>query len=127
METEKPTAKTATPEETPPPPTAAQPPAEIIDLDKVRAEQVTQMRGDAQAVVDLCALAGMPDLAGNFIAKGMDMTGVRNELLSKRASSPEIQSHLMPGDGTRINPEANLDSNPMVNACQRMAKQNRGA
>ncbi len=96
-------------------------------MDKIRDEQITQMRSDAQAVVDLCALAGMPDLAGGFIAQGVDMTTIRNELLSKRASGAEIQSHVMPGDGTRINPEANLDNNPLVNSCQRMAKQNKGA
>jgi capsid assembly protease len=138
METANPAATTATPGETPPPstttqgetsppPATAKPPGEVVDLDKIRAEQVTQMRGDAQAIVDLCALAGMPDLAGGYIAQGVDMTVVRNELLSKRASGAEIQSHVMPGDGTRINPEANLDANPLVNACQRMAKQNRGA
>jgi capsid assembly protease len=139
METEKPAVKTATtsPGETPPPatttqgetspPATAKPPGEVVDLDKIRAEQVTQMRGDAQAVVDLCALAGMPDLAGGYIAQGVDMTTIRNELLSKRAASPEIQSHVMPGDGTRVNPAANLDDNPLVNSCQRMAKQNRGA
>ena len=125
METEKPAAQAATPEEIPPPSTTAQPPGEVIDLDKLRAEQVTQMRGDAQAVVDLCALAGMPDLAGGFIAQGLDMATVRKELLSKRAESPEIQSNVMPGDGTRVKAEANLDNNPVISSCKKMAQQHK--
>ena len=124
METDKPAVQTATPKESPPP-TTAQPPGEIIDLDKLRAEQVTQMRGDAQAVVDLCALAGMPDMAGGFIAQGVDMAGVRKELLSKRAESPEIQSNVMPGDGTRIKAEANMDNNPVISSCKKMAQQHK--
>ena len=97
--------------------------AETIDLDKVRAEKEAQLRGEAQAIVDLCTLADMPDLAGGFIAKGMDAQAVRKELLTRRASGPEVQSHVMPGDGTRIKPQANLNANPVMTACKRMAEQ----
>ena len=97
--------------------------AETIDLDKVRAEKEAQLRGEAQAIVDLCTLADMPNLAGGFIAKGMDAQAVRKELLARRASGPEVQSHVMPGDGTRMKPQAHLNANPVMTACKRMAEQ----
>jgi capsid assembly protease len=100
-----------------------QPSAQVIDLDKVRAEKEAQLRGEAQAIVDLCALAGMPDLAGGFIAQGFGTDAVRKKLTALRANGEDIQSHVMPGDGTRVNPETHLESNPVVAACQKMAKQ----
>ena len=106
-----------------PPVSAAQQPAEVIDLEKVRDEKATQMRGEAEAIVEMCALANQSALAGAFIAKGMDVNAVRKELLSRRAAGEEIHSHLMPGDGTRVRPEENLNANPVVVACQRLAKQ----
>ncbi len=106
---------------------AAQPPAEVIDLEKIRTEKATQMREEAGAIVELCALANKSALAGGFIAKGMDVNAVRKELMALRADGEEIQSHVMPGDGTRVKPEGNLDANPVVNACRRMAQQNKGA
>ena len=101
--------------------------AEVIDLDKVRAEKATQMRAEASTIVELCALANQPAMAGEFIAKGMDVDTVRKELLSLRANGEEIHSHVLPGDGTQVKPEGNLESNPVVNACQRMAQQYKGA
>ncbi len=98
-------------------------PAEVIDLDKVRAEKEKQMRQEAGTIVELCALANQSALAGEFIAKGMDVDTVRKALLSRRASGEEIHSHVMPGDGTRVRPTENLESNPVVLACQKLAKQ----
>ena len=116
---DKPVATSPEPKtETPHPATA-----KTIDLDKVRAEKEAQLRGEAQAIVDLCSLADMPNLAGGFIAKGMDAQAVRKELLARRASGPEVQSHVMPGDGTRMKPQANLNANPVMTACKRMAEQ----
>ena len=97
--------------------------AEVIDLDKVRAEKEKQMRQEAGTIVELCALANQSALAGEFIAKGMDVDTVRKALLSRRASGEEIHSHVMPGDGTRVRPTENLDANPVVVACQKLAKQ----
>ncbi len=106
-----------------PPVSVSQQPGEVIDLEKVRAEKATQMRQEAEAIVELCALANQSALAGTFIAKGMDLVAVRKELLARRAAGEEIHSHLMPGDGTRVRPEENLNANPVVVACQRLAKQ----
>ena len=98
------------------------PSAEVIDLEKVRSEKASQMRQEAGAIVEMCALANQSALAGEFIAKGMDLAAVRKDLLARRATGEEIHSHLMPGDGTRVRPEENLNANPVVVACQRLAK-----
>ncbi|NGZ07627.1 MAG: hypothetical protein G8237_14875 [Magnetococcales bacterium] len=74
-------------------------------------------------IVDLCTLADATHLAGDFIARGMSEAQVRKELMSRRASGPEIHSQVLPGDGTRIQPAARLDSNPVVAACRKMATQ----
>ena len=105
----------------PPPPFSK--PAEVVDLDKVRYEKAAQMRQEAETIVELCALASLSALAGEFIAKGMNVDAVRKNLLARRASGPEIHSHVMPGDGTRVRPEENLEANPVVVACQKLAKQ----
>ncbi len=102
---------------------AVLPSAEVIDLEKVRAEKGTQMRQEAAAIVELCALANQSALAGEFIAKGMDVNAVRRKLMALRTDGEEIHSQLMPGDGTRVRPEENLDANPVVIACHRLAKQ----
>ena len=117
----EPAASTVTASDSPP-----QQAAEVIDLDKVRSEKDAQMRQEAGAIVDLCALAGMPDLAGGFIAQGMDAASVRKDLMARRASGPDVQSHVMPGDGTRIQPSQNLESNPVVASCRKIAQQHGG-
>ncbi|WP_041641239.1 S49 family peptidase [Magnetococcus marinus] len=95
----------------------------VVDLDKVRAEHGQQMRNEAQAIVDLCALAGMPDLAGGYIAEGQSAEAVRKELLAKRADAEEIHSEVMPGDGTRMQPRQSLETNPVVASCRKLAGQ----
>ncbi|MBF0263014.1 MAG: S49 family peptidase [Magnetococcales bacterium] len=90
------------------------------DPDAIRAEGRQQFQEEAQAIVDLCALADAPQLAGDFIAQGLDATQVRKELMARRATGPEIHSQVLPGDGTRIQPAAQLDSNPVVAACRRL-------
>ncbi|MBF0147275.1 MAG: S49 family peptidase [Magnetococcales bacterium] len=76
-------------------------------------------------ITELCSMADMPQLAESFIAKGMGFKQVRNELLSRkaRAGNVEIHSQLMPGDGTRVQPTAKLDTNPVVTACRKLATQ----
>ncbi|MBF0625838.1 MAG: S49 family peptidase [Magnetococcales bacterium] len=101
------------------------PAAEAVtpDPDAIRVEGRQQFQQEAQAIVDLCALADAPQLAGDFIARGLGEAQVRRELMSRRATGPEIQSQLLPGDGTRIQPAAQLDTNPVVSACRKLATQ----
>lgn len=91
--------------------------------DAIRVEGRQQFQQEAQAIVDLCALADAPHLAGDFIARGLNESQVRKELMARRTLGPEIQSQLLPGDGTRIQPAANLDANPVVSACRKLSTQ----
>ncbi|OSM07600.1 putative serine peptidase [Magnetofaba australis IT-1] len=106
------------------PPQAQTDPNNIIDLEQAREEKASQMRGEAKVIVDLCALADLPDLAGGYIAEGFSADQVRQELLAKRAASSgaEIHSEVMPGDGTHANPAQSLTHNPLVASCQSLAK-----
>ncbi|MBF0171415.1 MAG: S49 family peptidase [Nitrospinae bacterium] len=101
------------------------PAAEAVtpDPDALRVEGRQQFQQEAQAIVDLCTLADAPHLAGDFIARGLGEAQVRKELMARRATGPEIQSQLLPGDGTRIQPAANLDANPVVAACRKLSTQ----
>ncbi|MBF0213045.1 MAG: S49 family peptidase [Magnetococcales bacterium] len=80
-----------------------------------------QFQAQAAGIVDLCALANAPHLAGEFIAKGMSEGEVRTHLLSMRASSPEINSQITREQGSNTNNETNLETNPVVLACRKRA------
>uniref|UniRef100_UPI0026094659 ATP-dependent Clp protease proteolytic subunit n=1 Tax=uncultured Paracoccus sp. TaxID=189685 RepID=UPI0026094659 len=72
------------PVETPPPSGAPPDPAAI------RSEAVSH----ARAVVDLCRLAGQPQMAGRFLESDADLDHVRAALLAARAEAePEIAGH----------------------------------
>nr|CRH06141.1 Phage related peptidase [Candidatus Magnetococcus massalia] len=126
LEAHMPTDDTPVAEQSAAAATTQEPPSNIVDLDQVRAEHGKQMRSEAQAIVDLCALAGLPDLAGGYIAEGFSSEAVRKELLSKRADAEEIHSEVMPGDGTRMQPSQSLETNPVVASCRKLAGQQGG-
>jgi len=72
------------PVETPPPGGAPPDPAAI------RAEAITH----ARAVIDLCRLAGQPQMAGRFLESDADLDHVRAALLAVKAEAePEIAGH----------------------------------
>ena len=72
------------PAETPPPSGAPPDPAAI------RAEAI----GHARAVVDLCRLAGQPQMAGRFLEQDASLDEVRAALLAAKAEAePEIAPH----------------------------------
>ena len=110
-----------TPSPGPDEPTAAQlqarpaaPTADVIDLEKVRAEGYRE----AAAIAELCALAGVPERASEMIARNLTEEQARHELLSLRASAagPEIHSHVGPSAGGV--PGNDLESNPVVRAAK---------
>ena len=74
----------------PPPPDPAPP-----DPAAIRAEAVAE----ARAVLDLCALAGRPEMASGFLEAGTPLAEIRQRLLAARADAePEITtSHPQPG------------------------------
>lgn len=68
------------------PPLSGAPP----DPSAIRAEAI----GHARAVIDLCRLAGQPQMAGRFLEKDASLDEVRTALLAAKAEAePEIAPH----------------------------------
>ncbi len=63
--------------------------AEVISLDAARAEGSEQAMSYVNEVNSLCALAGMPAMARDFIAKKEAVDNVRKKLIEARASADE--------------------------------------
>jgi ATP-dependent Clp protease protease subunit len=68
----------------------------------IRAEAITH----ARAVVDLCRLAGQPQMAGRFLEQDASLDDVRMALLALRSEAePEITAHhAQPGRSTTARP-----------------------
>ncbi|UPH70210.1 Clp protease ClpP [Abyssibius alkaniclasticus] len=68
----------------------------------IRAEAITH----ARAVVDLCRLAGQPQMAGRFLERDASLDDVRMALLALRSEAePEITAHhAQPGRSTTARP-----------------------
>ena len=118
-----PTAEPAPPTAEPVPAPAVEPEkqtADVVDLDKVRAqargEAAAEAAAEAGLIAELCALAGMPERTAGMLAKGLSADVVRRELLTLKAGrdDAEVRSHLLPGAGT--GGPASLDDNPVVRA-----------
>jgi ATP-dependent Clp protease protease subunit len=78
LDTPEPSAETPPPSGAPPDPSA------------IRAEVL----GHARAVVDLCRLAGQPQMAGQFLERDASLDDVRAALLAAKAEvEPEIAPH----------------------------------
>ena len=89
--------------------------AEVVDLDKVRAEARGEGAAEAGLIAELCTLAGMPERTADMLAKGFSADAVRRELLALKAGEDaEVHNHVLPGAGTG-GPQ-NLDDNPVVRA-----------
>jgi hypothetical protein len=83
----------------PGPPAAAQPTAQVIDLDAVRADERKATLAYVGEVHELCALAGRGDLAAGFVAKAMPLAQIRRALLEARAAEDQataIRSQVRP-------------------------------
>jgi ATP-dependent protease ClpP protease subunit len=75
----------------PQPPTGTAPPGGTPpDPAAIRAEAF----GHARAVIDLCRLAGQPQMAGRFLEEDVGLDEVRNRLLATKAEAePDIAPH----------------------------------
>jgi signal peptide peptidase SppA len=95
--------------------------AEVVDLDKVRAEARGEGAAEAARIADLCALAGMPERTGEMIGRGLSADEVRKELLALKAGEDgaEVRSHVLPGAGT--GQPLDLNDNPVVGAAKARA------
>jgi hypothetical protein len=72
------------------------------DAASIRAEAMAH----ARAVIDLCRLAGQPQMAGRFLEDDASLDDVRTRLLALKAdSAPEISSaHAQPGPASTTKP-----------------------
>jgi hypothetical protein len=68
----------------------------------IRAEAIAH----ARAVIDLCRLAGKPQMAGGFLEEDASLDEVRNRLLAAKAvATPDITAaHAQPGRAATTNP-----------------------
>ena len=76
---------------------------------------------DAQAIADLCQLAGCSDRTAAYLAAGASVAGVRRELLALQAQSGELSSRIVP-DAVAAKP-ASLSDNPIVLAALKKSNQ----
>jgi capsid assembly protease len=105
--------------------TSQKPVAETIDLveaEKRVSEARREVTQTAQAIAELCLLAGCPDRAAEFIAAGKSQADVRRVLIDARAAqseSNEIRSTITVDAGTQSldRPEAS----PIVAAVKKLA------
>jgi hypothetical protein len=78
------------PEPAPGTPPSPDPAVTSIDLTAIRRDAIAH----ARAVVDLCRLAGQPQMAGRFLEEDASLDAVRAVLLAARAEAdPEIAPH----------------------------------
>ena len=73
------------------------------DAQAIRAEAIAH----ARAVIDLCRLAGQPQMSGRFLEEDVGLDEVRSRLLAAKATAvPDITSsaHAQPGRAITTNP-----------------------
>jgi hypothetical protein len=102
-------------------PLAAERQDSAVDLDAIRAEARRQGYAEAREIVELCALAGMPNWAAALLARDVSPAEARQHLMEARAAedAPEIRSHVMPVTGTSV--KANPENSPVMKAVERLA------
>jgi len=77
---------------------------------------------EASAIVELCTIAGRPELAAQFLANKFTRAKASEELLKLRAaeSGPDTASHILPDAGTST--EAKPSQSAVVKAAEASAK-----
>jgi ATP-dependent Clp protease protease subunit len=74
-----------------------------FDPTSIRRDAITH----ARAVIDLCRLAGQPQMAGRFLEDDLCLDEVRGRLLAQRAEAAPVDimnAHPQPGRAATINP-----------------------
>lgn len=97
-----------------PPATGSDPAAAapVVNLDDYRQEGAAAERARVSAIVECCALAGKPELAGQFIAGGASEAVVRKALLEQKAADDTARAtaptqpaqHALATSGRGLNP-----------------------
>ncbi|MFC7422064.1 S49 family peptidase [Iodobacter arcticus] len=105
------TPPTATPKMSPPtpPPTSNVPPL-------TPPAPATTVPSEAQAIAELCLIAGASTRTVEFLAAGMSEAQVRHILLDARAEQPEISSRISADAGT----SSPVESSAIVNAVKKL-------
>ena len=72
---------------------------ETAETESTNAELMPRLptldpRAEAQAIAELCLLAGTPARTAEFLASGFTQTQVRSALLEAKSQQPEILSHI---------------------------------
>ena len=73
-------------------------------------------RSEAQAIAEICLIAGAPQRTAEFLACGMTQPQVRRALLEARAEQPEIASRITAEAGTTLRPQ----TSPVVAAVKKL-------
>ena len=109
-------------------------PQEMIDADEASAQLADQLASltaearrevaqSAQAIAEMCLIAGQPTLAADFIAQGKTEAEVRRLLLEMKAASqsPEIVSTLDPDKAAAVSSAASTaPGNPLIAAVKHL-------
>ena len=103
-----------TPSESEPTPTPTHSAAMPVASAPVPA--ATHARSEAQAIAEICLIAGCPERTAEFLASCASESQVRRVLLDARAAQPEISSHITSDAGTTARPEAS----PVVAAAKKL-------
>ncbi len=80
------------------------------------AQSFASGRGQAQAIAELCLIAGQSQRTAEFLAAGLSEAQVRRALLDARADQPEIASRITADAGTSQHPE----NSPVVAAVKKL-------
>jgi len=97
---------------------------ETIGVDQAAvlvAEARREVTQSAQAIAEMCLIAGCPDKAAGFIASGHSEAEVRQVLMAMRAARSEasaIQSTITPEAGTQT--EVRPEASPIVAAVKKL-------
>jgi len=80
------------------------------------AQSFASGRSQAQAIAELCLIAGQPQRTAQFLAAGFSEAQVRRALLETKADQPEIASRITADAGTSPRPE----HSPVVAAVKKL-------
>ena len=80
------------------------------------AQSFASGRGQAQAIAEMCLIAGQSQRTAEFLAAGFSEAQVRRALLDARADQPEIASRITAEAGTSQHPE----NSPVVAAVKKL-------
>lgn len=96
---------------------APNPPAiNPLTMSEVAKASAGSARSEAQAIAEICLIAGAPQRTAEFLATGMTQPQVRRALLEARAEQPEIASRITAEAGTTLRPQ----TSPVVAAVKKL-------